>query len=182
MATSARCLNRQEKHTASPTVIWTMEGASQTRNADLSHWYVWELPAHLSLSVWRGPLNAHQLAQRNFALEKEIKEQCVPSELYNYSYTLILFVVSEEVILNSLSPPFLSLSSALILKSYQAARDLVTWPTVTPATMMRSPAPLQNTAQSVRTFKTIWKTQDASVTGPTASGGIKSSLATGYNY
>ena len=107
MATSARCLNRQEKHTASPTVIWTMEGASQTRNADLSHWYVWELPAHLSLSVWRGPLNAHQLAQRNFALEKEIKEQCVPSELYNYSYTLILFVVSEEVILNSLSPlPF----------------------------------------------------------------------------
>jgi hypothetical protein len=110
----------------------------------------------------------------------------VPIYIYNNS-CICVHAASEEF--KSLSRPlslppfdFLSLSLALILKRHRAAQDLVSWPTAMPATMMRSHAPLQNTAQSVRTIKTIWQTRDASVAGPSASGGINGSLAARYNF
>ena len=79
----------------------------------------------------------------------------------------------------SLSPPP---SLALVLKRSQAVQDLVSWPTVMPAITMRSHTPLQNTARSVRNFKTIWQTQDAFVVGQNVSGSMSGYLAIRYKH
>ena len=159
-----------------------MVAALQTKNAEFSQWFAWELPVHQSSSVSRGPQNVHQLAQKNFAPKREVEEQCVPSEFYSMSHVLFMYVTSVTQIskfLQLISTNF-SLPLALDLMRSQAAPGPVSWPTVMPATMMRSPAPVQNTAQSVRIFRTIWQTLDVSVAGPTAWRGIKEYLAARY--